>query len=163
MNARIMLLLPLRHLITFNKQFTDFFRDQTEVVNVDHRECVYDSSQLVVRLSDHEPAGWVLLRNGEHTYLLIEIGQEKQEWKTWFAQDSRKVLEHLRQPSVNLAWQSLLPLIRQAHREAHSGKDESPNFTFLEDFITKVYHAAHLLNALNSQIKVPDSRPRRGF
>jgi len=99
----------------------------------------------------------------EHTYLLIEIGQEKKEWKTWFAPDPKKVLEHLRQQSVIPAWQSLFPLIRQAHREAHSGRDENPNLTYLEDLITKVYLAANPSNALALLIEELEPQPRRGF
>jgi hypothetical protein len=149
------MILPLRLLITFNDEFAKFFPKEGEVENIDYWECRYDASQLPqrsVRIADHEPNGWVLLRNEEHTYLLIEIGEEKKERNTWFAPDPKKVLEHLRQPSLNLPWQSLFPLIREAHRKAHPNKDDTPNLTYLEDFITKVYHAAFPLVALKSQI-----------
>jgi hypothetical protein len=122
-----MLLLPLRQLIAFNDEFSEFFRNQTDVVNLEYMECVYDPSQLVVRFAEHQPAGWVLLRNGAHTYLLIEIGPEKEAWKTSIVPGPKKVLENI-QKSAAVDWQSILPLIRQAHKEAHPGKDENLNF-----------------------------------
>src|SRR5258708_29963327 len=150
------MILPLRLLIAFNDEFAKFFPKEGDVENIDYWECQYDASQLPqrsVRIGEREPSGWVLHHNREHTYLLIEIGEEKQEWKTWFAPDPKRILEHLaQQKSADLTWQSLFPLIREAHREAHPGKDESPNLTYLEDFITKVYLAASPLMALKAQM-----------
>ena len=97
------------------------------VENLEFWECVYDPSQQVVRFAEYETYEWVLLRNNEHDYLLIEIGPNKEKWNTFFANDPRKVLEHLKEQISKESWQPLLPLIREAHKAAHPAQNEEPN------------------------------------
>jgi hypothetical protein len=148
-----MLLLPLRQLIAFNDEFAEFFSDQTGVEDIDRSRCVYDFSSAAhcVRLADHEPEGWLLLRNKGHTHLLIEASHEKKEWRSWFAPDPKKVLESVR-PSFE-SWPQLFPLIGKAEAEAHRGKDEKPNLAYLADLMTEALHVANPLSVITSQIK----------
>ena len=150
------MLLSLRQLIDFNDEFADFFSDQPAAENIDYWECVYHPSpQPMIRISDPPPGGWVLFRKKKEsgdTYLLIENKPEPPPWKSWFAPDPKRVLAYLHSQSTPRNWQTLFPLIRQAHKEAHPGRDETPNLAYLQDLITQTLHAAHPSNALSAII-----------
>jgi hypothetical protein len=94
----------------------------------------------------------LFLRNKGHTYLLIESAHEEKVWRSWFAPDPKRVLAHLREELRDESrfsdWDSLFPLVRQAHREAHPSPEERENPTYLQGLISRLYHADSLLDAL---------------
>jgi hypothetical protein len=145
-----MVALALEQLISFNDEFATFFEDFASVENVDHLECVYDPTHRVVRLGESEPGGWVVLRNNQHTYLLIEIGGDKTKWNVYFAPDPKKVLAHLQQKASKPIWSTFLPLLRRAHEEAHPNSErDKPNLVYLSDLMTNVYLSADPIAAID--------------
>jgi hypothetical protein len=152
------MLLPLGQLISFDDEFAAFFGEQARVEPVQVSNCSYDltTPRKIVRLEDSGREGWLFLRNKGHTYLLIESARDRRGWNSWFAPDPKRVLAHLKQelkaePSFG-EWASFFPLARQAHREAHRDRGESRNVAYLQELITKLYHAPNLAETLDRHI-----------
>jgi hypothetical protein len=140
-----MIELSLSSLIDFNKEFASFLLGPIETVA--GSQCAYNEAQKVVSYDEYESGGWVLLRNSESTYLLIEIRPQQDAWKTFFAPDPKGVLEHLEdrfqkgQQTQQRIWPKLLSLIRKAHEEAHRDRNpEKQNLSYLADLMTEAYH-----------------------
>lgn len=158
--------LPLQKLITFNDEFAAFFREPARVERIQHSNCKYDASapKQSVHLEDSKRAGWLFLRNNGHTYLLIETTAERTSWNSWFAPDPKRILLTLRQElqvdSSLPEWESLFPLVRQAHRESHRDREESRNADYLQQLITGLYHADNLSQAFKRHIDELVSRFR---
>jgi hypothetical protein len=152
-----MIELSLSRLAEFKEEFATFFLGPIETVA--GSQCTYCPDRKVVKYSEYESGGWILLRNSKHTYLLIEIRPEQDAWETFFAPDPKSALEHIEehfqrtQQTQQRIWPKLLPLIRKAHEEAHRDRNpEKQNLTYLADLVAEAYHRVDPLKFVNSRL-----------
>jgi hypothetical protein len=151
------MILSLRQLAAFSDEFSEFVTDPPPDP-LDFWECTYSPSpQPMVRIAEPVLGGWIIFRKerdqGEgDVYLLVEIEQGQLAWKSWFAPDPKKALEYLYSQYSGRQWVRLLPLIRQAHKEAHPEGDNTRNLTYLQDLVVRALHHGNPAEVLSSTI-----------
>ena len=138
--------LKLELLTKFNDEFADFFKDPEAIKDLDGVECDYSVTPLKITFSDGMQAGWLLLRNKDDTYLLVEA-DEQRGWETFFLRDPKKILEHV-QDVAQCSWERLIPLLRTIHKAADVA-EASPDERYLERMISAVYHSTDPTGAIH--------------
>jgi hypothetical protein len=160
--------LPIHRLIQFDDEFAAFFRDPEQITQVEEVGCAYDATDLpamYIRVSDTVADPRILLRNAEHSYLLMSYRRERRQWSASLAPDPKHVLEHLcRQFS---SWREILPLVvaagkREDSSETGSGKLDNPKY--LEELMTEAYLANDPTGYVRRRLNVllSPAQPTRG-
>lgn len=129
---------PLSELLKYDDDLAKFYKSLQEVLHVDSKECQEQRTQQDASIWIYGGAeyGYLLQRNGENTYLLLEITVESGRWESYFALHPKGVLLVIHDKWFN-NWPTLFPLIRMAHAANHPQIGGDPDPKYLEHLMAE--------------------------
>jgi hypothetical protein len=147
---------PLSEVLKYDDELAAFYKDLGQVFLLYSWECgrtAQGDGKFIIWISAGVTNGFLLERNGENTYLLVEHAAEGGPWATYFAQDPKGAIWLIHEWFND--WPTILPLIRMAHAAAHPEGKREPDLKYLEHLMAKALRHFDPKGYITNQIKPP--------
>lgn len=148
---------PLSEVLKYDDELAAFYKDLGQVSLVyswESERTAQTDGKFIIWISAGVTDGFLLERNGENTYLLVEHSAEGGPWATYFAQDPKGVIRLIHEWFNN--WSPIRPLIRKAHAAAHPKGEREPDLKYLERLMAKALRHFNPKEYITSQIGPTD-------